>query len=118
MLLHSLRDCREYHDLFVLVLNRDPKAAAPSMWALAAASSKRSLWRGCYYVPGRSCFAEIHEETHESLNRADNDQRDIMAAPPETPAQAYCDGARHEENDEEAEHVVPVRQGAAADCVC
>jgi hypothetical protein len=44
-------------------------------------------------------------------------REDVMAASPEPPAEAGDDRTRHEENDEKAEHMVPVRQSAAADCV-
>jgi len=49
------------------------------------------------------------------LNHADDQQRDILATFPESPAQACDDWPSHEENQEEAEDVISVID-VGADC--
>jgi len=58
---------------------------------------------------------DIYHGAEKRLNHTDSQQRDVMAAFPEAPAQARNEAARHEENQEEAEDVIPVSQVAAAD---
>jgi hypothetical protein len=58
---------------------------------------------------------DIYHGAEKRLNHTDNQQCDVMAAFPESPAQAGDEGARHEENEEEAEDVIPVSDVTAAD---
>jgi hypothetical protein len=58
---------------------------------------------------------DIYHDAEERLNGTENQQRDVMAAFPEAPAQAREENARHESKEEEAEDVVPVSHIAAAD---
>jgi hypothetical protein len=59
---------------------------------------------------------DIDHEAEQRLNRTDDQKRDVMAASPETPAEGRNDGARHDENQEETEDVIPESHIAAADC--
>jgi hypothetical protein len=58
---------------------------------------------------------DIHEDAERRLNSADDQQCDIIAPSPEQSAQARDDGARHDQNQEEATDVVPERDIAPAD---
>ena len=58
---------------------------------------------------------DIYHGAEKRMNHTDNQECDVIAAFPEAPAQARDDGARHEENEEEAEDVVPESHVAAAD---
>lgn len=60
---------------------------------------------------------DVDEEAEKRLKRAENRQRDVMAAAPEAPAQAREEAARHEGKDDEAGDVVSVCHTAAADCL-
>ena len=59
---------------------------------------------------------DIHEQANDRLQNTETQQRDVVAAFPEPPAQTSDDGARHEGQHNEAEDVVPVRQVGSANC--
>src|SRR5688572_25899594 len=49
-----------------------------------------------------------HEQTEERLHRAHRQHGDVRTGSPEAPPYGSDDGASHDENQEEAEHVVGV----------
>jgi hypothetical protein len=59
---------------------------------------------------------DIYKDPEERLDYSDNQQRYVSPAPPEFPAKARDDCARHTENQEEATNVVSEREIAPADC--
>ena len=58
---------------------------------------------------------DIYHGAEKRLNHTDNQQCDVMATFPESPTQARDDGPGHEEDQEEAEDMIPVSHVAAAD---
>ena len=51
---------------------------------------------------------DIYHGAEKCLKRTKTQQRDVMAASPEAPAQTREDGARHESKEDEADDVIPV----------
>jgi hypothetical protein len=58
---------------------------------------------------------EVDDQAEEGLHRAHDDPRDVRAIAPEPPPERHDDGPGHDENEDEAEHVVPVCLAAPAD---
>jgi len=58
---------------------------------------------------------EINHEAQKRLNHAENQQRDVVAPSPESPAQTRDKCARHEGKEHETKDVVPVGHVASAD---
>ena len=58
---------------------------------------------------------DVYKDAEEGLNRAEYQQRDVMAASPEEPPETHDEGAGQQRNPNEADHVVPVGYVAAAD---
>lgn len=58
---------------------------------------------------------DVYHEPDDCLNRAENQQRDVMAAPPETPAETGDQGARDDGEEKESCDVVSVGHEGAAD---
>src|SRR5712675_772801 len=50
----------------------------------------------------------VNRDTDGRLNHADDQHSNIFATPPEFPTQDRDDGSSHEENQEEAEDVIPI----------
>jgi hypothetical protein len=57
----------------------------------------------------------VNPNPEERLNHADGQHRDVSASFPKKPSQKRDDGARHQENQEEAADVIRVSAGVAAD---
>jgi len=58
---------------------------------------------------------DVYHETEKRLNYTDGQYGDVTAAFPEAPAEARDDGARDNENQEEADDVIPVSECSAPD---
>ena len=58
---------------------------------------------------------DVDHDAEERLNRADNEQRDVIAPLPEQPSQYSNDGPGYEENQEEAADMIPESDVGAAD---